>query len=69
MTDKSEGESSENNSSQPIQKRKSIKDEIHLIKNLKPKTEEEELSTEVIAQTMKNTLFNKIVGKIDEEEE
>lgn len=52
----------------PIKKRKSIKDEITLIKNLKPKTEEEELSTHVIAETMKNTLYNKVIGKIEDEE-
>ena len=50
-------------------KRKSIKDEINLIKNIKPMAEEEELPMDMIAQTMKNTLYNKVVGKISEEGE
>lgn len=51
----------------PAQKRRSLKDEFSLIKNIKS-VEEEELSPETIAETMKNTLYNKVVGKIAEDE-
>jgi len=51
----------------PLQKRRSLKDEFSSIINIK-KVEPEELSPETIAETMKNTLYNKVVGKISEEE-
>jgi len=43
-----------------------LKDEISFIKNIIT-TEEDELSPETIAETMKNTLYNKIVGKIEDD--
>jgi len=44
-----------------------LKDEFSLIRNFKS-TEEEELSPETIAETMKNTLYNKVVGKFADDE-
>lgn len=52
----------------PLQKRRSLKDEFSSIINIKA-VEAEELSPETIAETMKNTLYNKVVGKISEEEQ
>jgi hypothetical protein len=34
---------------------------------MKHNEEDEELCTEVIAETMKNTLYNKVVGQIESE--
>jgi len=52
--------------SKSFSKKKSLKDEISFIKNIIT-TEEDELSPETIAETMKNTLYNKIVGKIEDD--
>jgi hypothetical protein len=54
------------------QKRKSsIQNEFQLAKDLlKLKiASEEEMEVEMIEETMKNTLYNKCVGKLEEEEE
>jgi hypothetical protein len=39
-----------------------LKEDFKLIKNTKPEKEDDELCSEVIAETMKNTLYNKVVG-------
>lgn len=50
----------------PLKRRRSsLKDEFTKIKETKK--EDEELCTEVIAETMKNTLYNKVVGQIEKE--
>jgi hypothetical protein len=46
-------------------RRSSIKDEFTKIKEIKQTDEGDELPVEVIAETLKNTLYNKIVGKIE----
>ncbi len=53
------------------QRKSSIKNEFQLAKDLlKLKiASEEEMEVDVIEETMKNTLYNKCVGKLEEEEE
>ena len=49
-------------------RRRSIKDEFAIAKELQMKMNiDEELAPEVIEETMKNTLYNKIIGKREEE--
>lgn len=48
-------------------RRSSLKEEFTKIKESKLDKEEEELCAEVIAETMKNTLYNKVVGQIENE--
>lgn len=52
----------------PLQKRRSLKDEFTLLKSLQ-QDDQEELSSETIAETMKNTLYNKVMGKFHEEQQ
>lgn len=49
----------------PIRRRSSLKDDFDKIRDIKQLDEGDELPAEVIAETLKNTLYNKIVGKIE----
>ena len=52
-----------NNQKSPIKRRSSsLKEDFAKIKAFKPEKEEEELCSQIIAETMKNTLYNKVVG-------
>ena len=46
----------------PKRRRSSLKEDFNKIKQIKSEKEDEELCSEVIAETMKNTLYNKVVG-------
>jgi len=51
-------------------RRSSIKDEFILVKELlKQKKNDDELEPEIIEETMKNTLYNKCLGKLEDDSE
>jgi hypothetical protein len=51
-----------------IRRKSSIKDEFNLVKELlKQKKNDDELEPEIIEETMKNTLYNKCLGKIEDD--
>jgi hypothetical protein len=51
-----------------LRRKSSIKDEFTLVKELlKQKKTDDELEPEIIEETMKNTLYNKCLGKIEDD--
>ena len=51
-----------------FKRKSSIKDEFTLVKELLKKNKnDDELEPEIIEETMKNTLYNKCLGKFDDD--
>ena len=50
-----------------IRRRSSLKEEFTKIKEINRDEDDEELCNQVIAETMKNTLYNKVVGSFGDD--